>query len=361
VSVSRLDRSLGDTALEAEHWLRNARVSGLAQGGIILLILLWSLLPGHAHYDPAVFDSLLAGGAALGVLSALLPWRRILDRDGFEGRRFLVLRMGWNLLGTGLLGAGVAITGGDRSPLVVAVVLGQAISVLGSFTIPGIRLTLLALPSLSLLGADLAGSDPLRPADLLLGIGVVGFTAFVLNAVESDLRGLISQLGRVADEEAYRARHDPLSGCANRAGLIERLAKLGDGAIVELAYVDVDGFKEVNDRFGHEAGDELLRVVAERLARAVRPEDLVARLGGDEFAVLVVSPCEPDAIERRLRRICDEPVVLAGRPVALSVSVGVVGGCTTEGSEALLRQADREMYQDKRRRRAERSVAGACG
>jgi diguanylate cyclase (GGDEF)-like protein len=156
---------------------------------------------------------------------------------------------------------------------------------------------------------------------------------------------------------AREASTDPLSGLANRAAFATRLNTIVSGperraGSRAVLFVDLDDFKEVNDRLGHGAGDELLCEVARRLLAAVRPGDLVARLGGDEFALLLDELESPDlaaAVAERVVRVLGEPVELGGDTVQVGASVGVVE--LTPGSTAtqLLRQADIAMYAAKSR------------
>jgi diguanylate cyclase (GGDEF)-like protein/PAS domain S-box-containing protein len=159
-----------------------------------------------------------------------------------------------------------------------------------------------------------------------------------------------------AEEElAHRAFHDSLTGLPNRAlfrnrveHALDRSARAGhDPAVV---YVDLDGFKAVNDSLGHDAGDKVLQEVAARLAGAVRSGDTVARLGGDEFAVLVEhgdQSIEVATIGDRILRALSEPVVVDGRQVAVGASIGVAVGDGDATGTALLRNADIAMYRAK--------------
>ncbi|MFM9857185.1 diguanylate cyclase [Pseudoxanthobacter sp. M-2] len=156
----------------------------------------------------------------------------------------------------------------------------------------------------------------------------------------------------------HAALHDPLTGLANRTLFRDRLhleiARCRrTGAHFALFWLDLDRFKEVNDRLGHEAGDTVLKTVAERLKAAVRDEDTVARIGGDEFVVLRAareSEGAPAAaaLAARLAATLDEPVDCAGVPVRIGLSVGV-SLTEVEGLEAdrLLRAADRALYRAK--------------
>ncbi len=149
------------------------------------------------------------------------------------------------------------------------------------------------------------------------------------------------------------AAEDALTGLANRALFLDRLSAVtASGAPLAVLFLDLDDFKLVNDGWGHETGDQLLREVADRLRAAVRPGDLVARLGGDEFTVLcegVAGEREALAIAGRLRAALEEPFGMAGqrRHVRASIGCRVVSESSAGAGEALLRDADVAMYQAK--------------
>ncbi len=163
---------------------------------------------------------------------------------------------------------------------------------------------------------------------------------------------------RVQAERAstWRARHDHLTELPNRARLHELIdveLQRPDRAPVAVLFLDVDGFKDVNDSLGHEVGDELLRQLAGRLLSSTRGEDTVGRLGGDEFVVLC-RDCDVDgaeALARRFQATFDEPFLLGARATRLSASIGIAtsGGaaasCTR--STELVRDADLAMYAAK--------------
>jgi diguanylate cyclase (GGDEF)-like protein len=148
-----------------------------------------------------------------------------------------------------------------------------------------------------------------------------------------------------------RARTDPLTVLGNRRRLEEATARLlrHDGPLSVL-FLDLDGFKAVNDGRGHLFGDQLLVEVADRLRTGVRADDLVVRLGGDEFAVLVPGVAtHASDVARRLQAAMRVPVQLTGRPVTVTASIGVAttGTAGRRDAEELLRNADLAMYQAK--------------
>jgi diguanylate cyclase (GGDEF)-like protein/PAS domain S-box-containing protein len=172
--------------------------------------------------------------------------------------------------------------------------------------------------------------------------------------VEHELRDLTATL-------AERAVRDPLTGLANRTLLQERLRAVlardaRTGATTALLFLDLDGFKAVNDRHGHAVGDTVLKVIAERLTAVVRPSDTVARLGGDEFVVLVEGASDEGVtlLTKRLREAVEEPIGTQSLEVGVSIGVALSHRGEAEPS-ALLGAADRAMYAAKgtgRRRHA---------
>ncbi|HEU4675822.1 MAG TPA: EAL domain-containing protein [Motilibacteraceae bacterium] len=158
---------------------------------------------------------------------------------------------------------------------------------------------------------------------------------------------------RVEAEERARflAHHDPLTGLLNRAGLRAALERSADrpGAHPTVLFADVDGFKSINDRFGHASGDAVLADVARRLASCVGPDDVVARLGGDEFVLLLAAegPAASVSGERVAAGIAaamTEPVQALDARVPVSVSVGWASREDAEDADTLLRRADADMY-----------------
>jgi diguanylate cyclase (GGDEF)-like protein len=161
---------------------------------------------------------------------------------------------------------------------------------------------------------------------------------------------LHAELRAQAERNAHDAQHDALTGLPNRTQLHARLAAaLATDEAVSVLLLDLDRFKPVNDTHGHEAGDQVLRVVAERLRAAVRPGDLVARLGGDEFAVLVSEGGDSTQLSDRLQALVASPISIGHVVVSVGASVGRATGRSDRTSpEALLRAADDDMYRVKR-------------
>jgi diguanylate cyclase (GGDEF)-like protein len=154
----------------------------------------------------------------------------------------------------------------------------------------------------------------------------------------------------------FLAQFDPLTGIPNRHSFHEQLARATararrEARAVTLLFLDLDEFKVVNDTLGHDAGDRLLKEVAERLRRAVRAGDVVARLGGDEFAVMMEGlhgPREVESVAEGLLGVIAEPFHIADRRLAVTTSIGIaMFPGDTPDVQLLLKNADIAMYQAK--------------
>ena len=177
------------------------------------------------------------------------------------------------------------------------------------------------------------------------------------------LKGLAAQAStaianaRLVEQIRFQALHDALSGLPNRSLILDRTeqmlarARRSDIQVAAL-FIDLDGFKDVNDDLGHEVGDQLLQVVAERLTVAMRGSDSIGRLGGDEFVVLVDGSSMdvgPELVAERLLELLRAPFVLPSLPsgpLTLTASIGIATGARTSATE-LLRDADIALYQAK--------------
>ena len=160
---------------------------------------------------------------------------------------------------------------------------------------------------------------------------------------------------RLSDAMAHLAWHDPLTGLANRSVFLDRVEHALEmqtrrGGQLAVLFCDLDGFKRVNDLFGHAAGDELLVEVARRMRSSVRQTDTVARLGGDEFAVLledVQGDAEVDAACQRILKALGARSSVRGEDVSVTTTIGVAMSGTGASADALLSQADMAMYYGK--------------
>ena len=170
-----------------------------------------------------------------------------------------------------------------------------------------------------------------------------------LGAANRELQSLLREQERLQAELAYRAMHDPLTGLANRMMFGERLdhaMRVGERGVA-VVWIDLDHFKEVNDIFGHDVGDEMLVAVADRLRDVVRETDDIARMGGDEFAVILPNVIETEARmvgERILGALSDRDAFR----LQVGASVGIAWQRQASGDPmALVRRADEAMYRAK--------------
>jgi diguanylate cyclase (GGDEF)-like protein len=164
---------------------------------------------------------------------------------------------------------------------------------------------------------------------------------------------LLAKLTELEAELRHDALHDALTGLPNRrlfrTRVEEALGRARHGAEPVVLFIDLDGFKAINDDLGHAAGDELLVAFAERLRGSVRPEELPARLGGDEFAVLLEEGGEDISREvaQRLVSAVRNPFSIQGRRLSVGLSIGIAAGADTDGVDELLANADLAMYAAK--------------
>ncbi|HUF32548.1 MAG TPA: EAL domain-containing protein [Acidimicrobiales bacterium] len=209
-------------------------------------------------------------------------------------------------------------------------------------------------------------SIELRLQNLQTGWRWIEATA-VNRLLDPNVNGIVCTLRDVTERKAFeeqlqfQAHHDPLTGLPNRSLFLERLAEsleALDRQTTGLAvlFFDLDRFKVVNDSLGHEAGDELLVIMADRLRGAIRAGDVVARFGGDEFTVLcrnVVRLETVVTVADRIARIMGEPCAIGDEEVVLRISGGIAMATSSDATpESLLRDADAAMYHAKARGRA---------
>lgn len=221
-----------------------------------------------------------------------------------------------------------------------------------NFSAPRLSGTMIMLSMAPTLPGALVAGEPLM---LVVGLQIPLYLAAMTAACFRLNKMLIATM-RAERENDYHARHDPLTGLANRAGLVSALkAQLAmprsTGKTQALLYLDLDGFKTVNDTHGHAAGDRLLEAVAERIRRTLREGDLPARLGGDEFVVLTAygTVDEATALAQRLIDVISAIYELGlDKPIHIGVSVGIAMVPDYGGeAEDLLAAADTALYMAK--------------
>ncbi len=157
----------------------------------------------------------------------------------------------------------------------------------------------------------------------------------------------------------YQAHHDRLTGLANRKHFEESFDRLknrahADGSNIGVVFIDVDKFKEINDSYGHDTGDAVLKSIAAKMTNHLKEKDLKARMGGDEFLVALADVSSKDEITEiavRLIAKLNTPLSIGGRIIPITVS----GGCSfypddADDLETLMQNADTAMYEEKRRK-----------
>ena len=223
------------------------------------------------------------------------------------------------------------------------------------------------------LGIATLWSTPITDSASMRVIGVICGCLESAQQVSTAERGVVEMFAQTAgiaverqvseDLLAYRANHDALTGLPNRVLFIEflshalsRAQRGGNG--VAVLFLDLDRFKHINDGLGHDAGDVLLRQLAERLRVSMRPADVVARFGGDEFTVLCDGLAPDTAVEqvsevaRRLLEVIERPLTIEGEDRRLSASVGIAIATPDSTADGLLRDADAAMYEAKQHGKA---------
>jgi diguanylate cyclase (GGDEF)-like protein len=300
--------------------------------------LIWVVAP-----ETVASDAVAAAGVALSGLAAvvywLLPWERL-------GRRWLFVPL--VVLGVPAVSVACANTGGIESPynLFFAFV---PVAAAHFATRRELVLILLAsaLAAVAPLGYD--GFSDLAAVRWAFTVTVAASLALVFQRAQETVRITDTRLRDLA-------MRDPLTAVANRRAVEEQAAREisraeRGGTGLSVCYLDLDGFKDVNDTLGHAGGDRALVMAAAAIAGAVRDGDLVGRIGGDEFAALLpaASADEADAVEARIKSACERALLTAEGLPGVSVSVGRAtypeDGATWE---ELLQVADRRLLDAKR-------------
>jgi diguanylate cyclase (GGDEF)-like protein len=196
-----------------------------------------------------------------------------------------------------------------------------------------------------------------------------------LSQLNEQLNQEMEERVRAEERARHQATHDPLTGVPNRALFMDRLQLALDrgrraSRPFALLYIDIDGFKPVNDRHGHHAGDLLLKAITQRLGERLRKSDTLARLGGDEFAVILEEQVDvPDDAVHAAENLCgllQQPFPLEGDLVVqVGASIGVAlfpqsaGGAAGDARETLIRAADQAMYRAKKGGKNRVELAGS--
>jgi diguanylate cyclase (GGDEF)-like protein len=299
---------------------------------VLLLVLLARLLAGRAARTASFW--LLVGGMTLmfvtDVAYSLVSTYDILG-GGF-------LELGWLLSYVCLAAAALhpSMRGLDEPSEAAETALSRH------------RLGVLAVSSLIAPGLLLLQGAVRDSGIDWFAIGAVSVVVFLLVLVR--VAGLIGKVQDQADQLSELVMRDDLTGLPNRRFLEEMIRdELDAGSTPQVAFIDLDDFKRINDGLGHAIGDQLLTAVGKRLGGVLRPGDVVARLGGDEFAVLMpdTSTLAADAMVSELAAALQEPVFAGDQHLLVQASIGVADATGTRDPFELLRRADVAMYAAK--------------
>jgi len=311
-------------------------------------------------YGPHAVVAFLLAGAAMTLALRMAWWRVVLNTAV------------WGLQGAAAAGLLILLTGGHNWAQPVPVWAMLPLSAALGLVVESLNLVLIGV-SVILVGAT-TWAEHLADWRNQLAVGSLALTAPIAAVLAWNSPALLPllALAMLAAQSGLRAVSfrttlagtDPLTSIANRATLLARLrdrmtsragGKDGGKDTVTLLLIDLDGFKLVNDRYGHLAGDRVLVEVAQRLEAATRSGDLVARFGGDEFAVLMDHDAPARAAEEiaaRIREAVARPIQIGERSVVIGVSVGAAVTTGAPDARALLAGADAELYRAKAARPA---------
>ncbi|MGY1672446.1 GGDEF domain-containing protein [Geodermatophilus sp. SYSU D00710] len=333
-----LYRPLADAEDRARFWVRHVQTGVLLSEVAGLASLAYTLLtPTAGHRHPVLL--VLASSVVLGVpLLLLLPLRSMVY--DLRGGLFFYT---WSAAVTAVVTVAARIDGGAESPLWVLYFLNLVFMAV-AYPPAGVLLTGIATTTCyALVVAGPLDSHSMFVATVLVTVTLIcAFTSANQWATQDRMVLLLRT-------QQALATTDPLTGVPNRRVFLERVAgavgRAGRGERAVVCIVDLDGFKAVNDRDGHAAGDTVLRRAAAALGAAVRETDTVARLGGDEFAVLAGSPAPADdaALAGRLR----DAVAEAGAGCGVTASVGCALVRPDDDVADVLHRADAAMYRAK--------------
>ena len=305
--------------------------------GVLVSCGFWVLLVRDAFDSSRLiaWSVFMVGAAAIMTIAFAVPGLRR-DRDGFGVPKIsklghLFAGCGWGLL------IWIDHVAARDEPTIVwqATAMHMAITAVAMSSSNGSgQLNYLVLAPMWLLAvaADLAAGQHLAAVGF-------GLFALVLGSNVGPASTRIRDLVLLQLRAQQAAERDPLTGLLNRAGLRRRLGELGQAELTVL-YLDLDHFKEVNDEYGHEAGDQVLVEVGARLAAAVRVTDLTVRLGGDEFVLVAADHADPRRLAERIIADIEQPIATDRGDASVSASIGWTYAEAADDIDELLRRAD---------------------
>jgi diguanylate cyclase (GGDEF)-like protein len=297
-------------------------------------------------YDILIGSALLALALAI-VTARLVSLRRVAAHSGQFADSVVWSGLLWAAM-VGVVGGACALTAQIALTTLAALVItglafGCAFANAGAPRFTKAQVTLIVVPFA--VAAAFSGAPHMLLVTLQAPLWLGGIYLIIAQTHQTRARLIISEL-----RNRYLAFNDDLTGLANRAKIMATLdAATQDSGYV--LYLDLDGFKGINDQFGHRIGDELLCAVAARFRATLRPGDFIGRMGGDEFIVILdnLSSTQVKVVAERLIKTAAEPFNLEGAPnVCIGVSVGGAPLAPSEGVRRVIETADRMLYAAKR-------------
>lgn len=331
-------RPLAADVQRALFWCRHLRLGIVLSQVSALVVIAYAWL---AHRPAAGTLTALCLVVMLSTPALLALPMQTLSRD----HRGVLIFYAWSVATTFVISLLAVADGGARSPLAWLLVLTLTFA---AWAYPPMGVALMGTVMVAAYLAIVLSSDRLTVTNELPAAVLVVFTVMIAWAARNH-RDLADQQRLLAERLATLADTDELTATLNRRALAARLdaalSAASPAAPVAVCIIDLDGFKEVNDSRGHDAGDAVLRAIAEALLATARETDSVGRIGGDEFAVLLPGSIGEDAV-RAAQRFCDA-VAAVGRPDGVTASVGLAATDLPLSTAALLARADRTMYRAK--------------
>ncbi|MBU3076955.1 GGDEF domain-containing protein [Sphingomonas quercus] len=317
-------------------------------GGVINTIGV-ALLATLRHPTPAFLCWLMTEVLLCATRLFVLLHDRRAARDGRRTFTDLYIGLGLSWAASVGYGAYITMTSGDWVSATLAC-LSAAAMVGGicfrNFAAPRLVAAMILLS----LGPCVVGAIVSREAMLLIVVAQIPFYLVSMTIAAFKLNRMLVTTMQAERDNERRARHDPLTGLANRTGLQHAFdARRADGGQA-IFYLDLNGFKAVNDRLGHAAGDQLLVAVADRLRALDWPDLFVSRVGGDEF--VLIAPMLEEAVARRLSEaivatISDDLYPIENVRVPIGVSVGVAFARAGDELRTIMSSADKALYASK--------------